>query len=100
MATEANISLRIDKIPKHKIVKGKPILEDGEWVTPYYYRMTIGISDECEFREWSDWGYNIKCWGWQNREERIAKKPRNWLGGGGVHWTDGIIKKVLKKLNK
>jgi hypothetical protein len=98
MAVEANISLRIDKIPKNRIVKGKPIWEDGELVTPYYFKMTVSIEDESTFKEWSDWGYNIKCWAWQSREERIVKRPKTWLGYGSVHWTDGIIKKVLKKL--
>ena len=100
MAAELNISIRMDKIPRNKIVAGKPFMEDGEMVTPHYYRLTVGIEDESVFKPWSDYGENVKCWDWQSREERIVKRDRIWLGGGGVHWTDNKIVAAIKKTLK
>ena len=99
MAAEINIALRIDKIPKEHIVKGKPVKENGEWVTPYYYRFTVGISDEHRYKSWSKWSENVSAWDWQSKEQRIVKKERLYLGSGSVHWTDGYINSTKKNPN-
>lgn len=72
-----NASIRVDKLPKEKFVKGK-----GDAV---YYSMTISVSDETRY------GNNVAITDSQTKEEREAKKPKNYLGNGSVVWTDGNI---------
>ena len=72
-----NASIRVDKLPKEKFVKGK-----GDAV---YYNMTISVSDETRY------GNNVAITDSQTKEEREAKKPKNYLGNGKVVWTDGNI---------
>ena len=47
--------------------------------------MTISVSDE------SRYGNNVAITDSQTKEERDAKKPKNYLGNGKVVWTDGNI---------
>tara|TARA_R100001463_G_scaffold3730_4_gene14838 strand:+ start:287 stop:586 length:300 start_codon:yes stop_codon:yes gene_type:complete len=72
-----NASIRVDKLPKEKFIKGK----EGA----VYYNMTISVSDETRY------GNNVAITDSQTREERDAKKPKNYLGNGKVVWTDGNI---------
>jgi hypothetical protein len=72
-----NASIRVDKLPKEKFIKGK----DGA----VYYNMTISVSDETRY------GNNVAITDSQTKEEREAKKPKNYLGNGKVVWTDGNI---------
>ena len=72
-----NASIRVDKLPKEKFVKGK----DGA----VYYNLTISVSDETRY------GNNVAITDSQTKEEREAKKPKNYLGNGKVVWTDGNI---------
>jgi hypothetical protein len=72
-----NASIRVDKLPKEKFVKGK----DGA----VYYNLTISVSDE------SRYGNNVAITDSQTKEERDAKKPKTYLGNGKVVWTDGNI---------
>ena len=77
MSVLMNASIRVDKLPKEKFIKGK----DGA----VYYNMTISVSDETRY------GNNVAITDSQTKEEREAKKPKNHLGNGKVVWTDGNI---------
>ena len=77
MSTLINASIRVDKLPKEKFIKGK----DGA----VYYNLTISVQDE------SRYGNNVAITDSQTKEERDAKKPKTYLGNGKVVWTDGNI---------
>ena len=77
MSTLITASIRVDKLPKEKFVKGK----DGA----VYYNLTISLGDETRF------GNNVALMDSQTKEEREAKKPKNYLGNGKVVWTDGTV---------
>ena len=77
MSTLINGSIRVDKLPKEKFIKGK----DGA----VYYNFTVSVQDETRF------GNNVAFMDRQTLEEREAKAPRNYLGNGSVIWTDGKI---------
>ena len=77
MSTLINASIRVDKLPKEKFIKGK----DGA----VYYNLTVSIQDESRF------GNNVAIFDSQTKEEREAKKARNYLGNGKVLWTDGNV---------
>ncbi len=77
MSTLINGSIRVDKLPKEKFVKGK----DGA----VYYNFTIAVNDETRY------GNNVAFMDSQTKEERDAKMPKNYLGNGKVVWTDGTV---------
>ena len=77
MSVLMNASIRVDKLPKEKFIKGK----DGA----VYYNLTISIQDETRF------GNNVAITDSQTREEREAKKPKHYLGNGRGVWTDGNV---------
>jgi len=77
MSALINGSIRVDKLPKEKFVKGK----DGA----VYYNFTIALQDETRY------GNNVAFMDSQTKEERDAKKPKTYLGNGSVFWTDGKI---------
>ena len=77
MSTLISASIRVDKLPKEKFIKGK----DGA----VYYNLTVSIQDETRY------GNNVAITDSQTKEEREAKKPKNYLGNGKVVWTDGNI---------
>ena len=77
MSTLINASIRVDKLPKEKFVKGK----DGA----VYYNLTISLGDETRF------GNNVALMDSQTKDERDAKKPKNYLGNGKVIWTEGTV---------
>ena len=83
MSAIANVSLRVDKLPKEKFLKGK----DGA----VYYNFTISINDDT-----NQFGQNVTAIDSQTKEEREAKKPKNYLGNGNVVWTDGKIVAVKR----
>lgn len=85
MGALVNFSIRVDQLPKEKFVKGKPREENGRMVTPVYCNLTMGINDETRF------GNNTSIFDSQNKEEREAKKKKEYLGNGRVIWTDGNI---------
>ena len=70
-------SIRVDKLPKEKFVKGK----DGA----VYYNLTISVQDETRF------GNNVAFMDSQTKEERYSKVQKNYVGNGKVVWTDGNI---------
>jgi len=77
MSTLIKGSIRVDKLPKEKFIKGK----DGA----VYYNLTISVGDETRY------GNNVAFMDSQTLEEREAKAPRNYLGNGQVIWTDGKV---------
>ena len=72
MSAIINASIRVDKLPKEKFVKGK----DGA----VYYNFTISVNDETRY------GNNVAVMDSQTKEEREAKVARNYLGNGKVVW--------------
>jgi hypothetical protein len=84
MSALLNVSLRVDKLPREKFVMGK----DGA----VYLNFTVAINDEA-----NQWGQNVSAYDSQTKEERDAKKAKNYLGNGNVVWTDGNIKAVKKE---
>lgn len=77
MSTLINGSIRVDKLPKEKFIKGK----DGA----VYYNFTISVQDDTRY------GNNVAFTDSQTKEERDAKMPKNYLGNGKVIWTDGKV---------
>jgi hypothetical protein len=84
MSSLLNVSLRVDKLPREKFVMGK----DGA----VYFNFTVAINDEA-----NQFGQNVSAYDSQTKEERDAKKAKNYLGNGNVVWTDGNIKAVKKE---
>ena len=83
MGAIINASIRVDKLPKEKFVKGK---KDKDGKIPHYYNLTISVNNETRY------GNNVSIQDSQTKEEREAKAPRTYLGNGKVVWTDGQIK--------
>ncbi len=78
MSAIINGSIRVDRLPKEKFIKGK----DGA----VYYNFTIAVQDETRF------GNNVAYMDSQTKEEREAKVAKNYLGNGKVVWvSDGKI---------
>ena len=77
MSTLINGSIRVDKLPKEKFIKGK----DGA----VYYNFTISVQDETRY------GNNVAFMDSQTKEEREAKMSKTYLGNGKVVWTDGKV---------
>ena len=86
MSTLINASIRVDKLPKEKFIKGK----DGA----VYYNMTISVQDETRY------GNNVAITDSQTKEERDAKVAKNYLGNGKVVWTDGKVTLAEKEPKK
>ena len=74
-------SIDITKIDKTKLGKGK------------YLNFTISVNGET-----NQWGQNVAIVESQSKEERDAKKPKNYLGNGKVVWTDGNIVLAEKEI--
>ena len=83
MAGIITASIRVDKLPKEKFIKGK----DGA----VFYKLTISINDVTRY------GNNVAITDSQTKEEREAKKPKFYLGNGQVVWTNDIIKLVERE---
>jgi hypothetical protein len=71
-------SIRVDRLPKEKFIKGK----DGA----VYYNLTISVNDDTRY------GNNVALMDSQTKEEREAKTQKTYLGNGKVVWTNNIIK--------
>jgi hypothetical protein len=84
MGALINLSLRVDQLPKEKFVAGK----DGK----VYYNFTINVNDDA-----NQFGQNVSAFDSQTKEEREAKKAKNYIGNGNVVWTDGNIVAVKKE---
>jgi hypothetical protein len=57
-----------------------------------YKNLTVSISDTT-----NPYGQNISIYEEQTKEEREAKKPRNYVGNGKIFWTDGKVVKAERK---
>ena len=77
MAGIITASIRVDKLPKEKFIKGK----DGA----VYYNLTVSVNDETRY------GNNVSITDSQTKEEREAKAQKNYLGNGKVVWTNNQI---------
>ena len=77
MSTLINASIRVDKLPKEKFIAGK----EGA----VYVNLTMAVNDETRY------GNNTSVYVAQSKEEREAKKQRQYLGNGKVLWTDNNI---------
>lgn len=61
--------------------------QDGSWKN-----YTVSVSDQT-----NDFGKNVSVWEEQTKEQREAKAPKNFCGGGKVVWTDGNISVAEQK---
>jgi len=77
MSALINFNLRVDKLPKEKFIAGK----EGA----VYVNLTMAVNDETRY------GNNTSVYVAQSKEEREAKKQRQYLGNGKVVWTDNNI---------
>lgn len=80
MSALINLSINVASLPKEKFVTGK----NGK----IYYNFTVAVNDETRYNN------NVSAFDAQTKEEREAKKPKNYLGNGKVVWTDGNIVKA------
>ena len=60
-----------------------------------YLDVTISVDDAT-----NQWGKNASIYESQTKEEREAKAPKAYIGGGKVVWTDGSIKVAEKSSNE
>ena len=77
MSALINFNLRVDRLPKEKFIAGK----EGA----VYVNLTMAVNDETRY------GNNTSVYVAQSKEEREAKKQRQYLGNGKVLWTDNNI---------
>lgn len=68
-------SIDLTKIDKSKIVEGKK----GQ----KYYNIGIIVNDEK-----NQFGQNVSLFDDQSKEEREARKPKNYLGNGKSVWSN------------
>jgi hypothetical protein len=83
MSALIDFTLRVDKFPGEKYIKGK----DGA----VYLKLTMSINDETRY------GNNTSVYVAQDKEEREAKKQRQYLGNGKVFWNNGVISNAEKQ---
>lgn len=57
-----------------------------------YKPITISINNET-----NEYGQNVSAWKEQTKEERAAKKKKEYVGNGKVFWTDGSINVATPK---
>lgn len=79
MSAIINFNLDVSKLPKEKFVAGK----NGS----VYVNLTMSVNDETRY------GNNTSVYVNQTKEEREAKKQRQYLGNGKVAWIsdNGIV---------
>ena len=77
MSALINFNLNVAKLQKEKFVAGK----EGA----VYVNLTMAVNDETRY------GNNTSVYVAQSKEEREAKKQRQYLGNGKVLWTDNVI---------
>tara|TARA_R110002072_G_scaffold97004_1_gene213229 strand:+ start:90 stop:389 length:300 start_codon:yes stop_codon:yes gene_type:complete len=83
MSALINFNLRVDKLPKEKFIAGK----EGA----VYVNLTMAVNDETRY------GNNTSVYVAQSKEEREAKKQRQYLGNGKVLWNNGVISNAEKQ---
>jgi hypothetical protein len=77
MSALINFSLDVAALPKEKFVSAA----NGK----VYVNLTMAVNDETKY------GNNTSIYVSQTKEEREAKKQRQYLGNGKVVWTDNNI---------
>ena len=77
MSALINFSLDVAALPKEKLLSAA----NGK----VYINLTIAVNDETRY------GNNTSIYVNQTKEEREAKKQRQYLGNGKVVWTDNNI---------
>ena len=77
MAGLLNISINVADLPKEKFVQGKK---------GTYYNFTVSVNDDT-----NQFGQNVSVYDSQTKEEREAKKAKQYIGNGKVVWTDGSM---------
>ena len=77
MSAIINFNLNVAKLPKEKFVAGK----DGA----VYINLTMAVNEETRY------GNNTSIYVNQTKEEREAKKQKQYVGNGKVVWNDGNI---------
>ncbi len=80
MSSLINVSINVENLPKEKFIKGKKGV---------YYNFTLSVNDQT-----NDFGQNVSAYDSQTKEEREAKKPKQYIGNGKVVWTDGSCVKA------
>jgi hypothetical protein len=75
MAGLISVSINVADLPKEKFVQGKK---------GTYYNFTISVNDDT-----NQFGQNVSLFDSQTKEEREAKKSKNYIGNGSVIWSDG-----------
>ena len=83
MASLINLNINVENLPKEKFVKGKKGV---------YYNFTISVNDDT-----NQFGQNVSAFDSQTKEEREAKKPKQYIGNGKVVWTDGKSTKAQEQ---
>ena len=83
MASLINLNINLDALPKEKFVKGKKGV---------YYKFTISVNDKT-----NQFGQNVSAFDSQTKEEREAKKPKQYIANGQVVWTDGKCTKAQQE---
>ena len=86
MSSLLNVSINVENLPKEKFVKGKKGV---------YYNFTISVNDET-----NQFGQNVAAFDSQTKEEREAKKPKQYIGNGKVVWTDGKSTKAEQEVQE
>lgn len=76
MAKLLNVSINLSKIDKSKIIDGAK----GK-----YLNVTVSVNDEVD-----SYGNNVSAWQSQEKEERDANQPKNYLGNGRVFWSNDV----------
>jgi hypothetical protein len=84
MSAIINASIRVDKLPKEKFVKGR----DGA----VFYNFSIVLQDETRY------GNNVAIVDSQSKEQREAKMQKTYLGNGKVVWVSSVKKNHLLKV--
>lgn len=82
MSSIISMSINLENLPKEKFIKGKK---------GTYYNFTVSVNDET-----NDYGSNVSLYDSQTKEEREAKKNRDYIGNGKVVWTDGKCTTALR----
>ena len=87
MSAIINASIRVDKLPKEKFVKGR----DGA----VFYNFSIVLQDETRY------GNNVAIVDSQSKEQREAKMQKTYLGNGKIVWvSDGKIEVAEREETK
>jgi hypothetical protein len=84
MSAICNVKIDLNKIDKSKIFEAKSGAK--------YYEFTVALNDKT-----SQYGENISVSESQTKEERDAKAPKTFIGGGKVLWVSNEGVTVAEK---